>query len=51
MHIEALGGPGGSAVAVSEIAQMQSRVRMRREVIVLVRIFGSGFRTFELVDG
>ena len=46
MHMKALGGAGGSAVAVAEITELKStelqiRERKRREVVVLVRISGS----------
>ena len=51
MHIKARGEAGVSAVAVLQIAKMQSRETMRREAIVLVRILGSGFRIVELVVG
>jgi hypothetical protein len=51
VHIKALGGAGVSAAVDAEIAEMQSRERMRREVVVLVRILGSAFRMFEVVVG
>ena len=46
MHMKALGGAGGSAVAVPEITELKStelhiRERKRGEVVVLVRISGS----------
>ena len=37
MHIKVLGGAGVSAVAVDEIAQMQTSERISRQVIVLDR--------------
>ncbi len=49
MHIKALAGVGISAVADAKITEMQSRERIRREVIVLVRILGPRFRILELV--
>ena len=51
MHIKARGEAGVSAVAVVQIAKMQSRETIRRDVIVLVRRLGSGFGIFELVVG
>ncbi len=37
--------------AIAEVAEIQSRERMRRDVIVLVGILSSAFRIIELVVG
>jgi hypothetical protein len=51
VHIKVLGGAGVSAVAVAEIAQVQTRERISRQVIVLDRMVDSVFRILELVVG
>ncbi len=50
MHIKALGGLGGSAVAAEEIAKMQSRKTTKRDATVVVRMLDPGFCIRESVD-